>query len=121
MNFLHPHRRATAPVGRLQPGAYDFHGRFLALFHSRGTAAGQVQFVDVTDGSGVEYSGESYGGAWGDANGDRLPDLFVSHHRNPSGLYVNLADGSFENRGHTIDAWVATPTSRRAWWDVGGL
>ncbi len=88
-----------------------FHWSFFALPLVGGTAAAQVQFVDVTDGSGVEYSGESYGGAWGDANGDRLPDLFVSHHRNPSGLYVNLADGSFENRGHTIDAWVATPTS----------
>ncbi len=76
-----------------------------------GTAAGQVQFEDVTEGSGVEYSGESYGGAWGDANADRLPDLFVSHHRYPSGMYVNLADGTFEDRGHLIDAWQLTPRS----------
>ena len=76
-----------------------------------GTAAGQVQFEDVTEGSGVEYSGESYGGAWGDANGDRLPDLVVPHHRYPSGLYVNLADGTFEDRGHLVDAWQLTPRS----------
>ena len=29
----------------------------------------------------------------------------------PRALYVNLGDGTFENRGHTVDAWVATPKS----------
>ena len=38
-------------------------GRVVTLFLLPGTAAAQVQFVDVTDGSGVQYSGESYGGA----------------------------------------------------------
>ncbi len=83
----------------------------LVLMLLGGSASAQVQFQDVTDGSGLEYSGESYGGAWGDANGDRRPDLFVSHHRNPSGLYINLGGSTFENRGHTIDAWQETPTS----------
>ena len=70
-----------------------------------------MQFQDVTTGSGIEYSGESYGAAWGDANGDRLTDLLVTHHRYPSGMYINLADGTFEDRGHLIDAWQLTPRS----------
>ncbi len=74
-------------------------------------AFAQVQFDDVTVGSGAEYTGESYGASWGDANGDRLSDLFVTHHRYPSGLYINLGNGTFEDRAFEIDAWQLTPRS----------
>ena len=74
-------------------------------------AGAQVQFEDVTDGSGVEYTGESYGASWGYANDDPLPDLFVSHHRNKPGLFINLGNGKFEDRAFEIDAWQITPRS----------
>ena len=68
-------------------------------------------FDDVTAGSGLEYTGESYGASWGDMNGDGLPDLYVNHHRNPSGLYVNRGNETFLDRRAEIDAWQATPRS----------
>jgi hypothetical protein len=82
----------------------------LAVVHSP-QAAAQVVFDNVTNGSGVEYTGESYGAAWGDMNGDGRPDLFVNHHRNRSGLYINQGNGKFVNRQGDIDAWQATPRS----------
>ncbi len=84
---------------------------FAGMTYPAAAVLGQVQFDDVTIGSGVEYTGESYGASWGDANGDRLPDLFVTHHRNPPGLYINLGDGTFENRAFEVDAWQLTPRS----------
>ena len=75
------------------------------------SAPAQVQFADVTLGSGVEYTGESYGASWGDVNGDQLPDLFVNHHRYLPGLYINQGDGTFENREFEIDVWQTVPRS----------
>ncbi|HEX5789029.1 MAG TPA: CRTAC1 family protein [Woeseiaceae bacterium] len=71
----------------------------------------QVVFDDVTAGSGLEYTGESYGAAWGDMNADGLSDLLVTHHRNPSGLYINQGDGTFIDRQADIDVWQTTPRS----------
>jgi hypothetical protein len=68
-----------------------------------------IQFIDVTTGSGVEYTGESYGAAWGDYNGDGLPDLHVNHHRNADGLYLNLGNGAFENNA---TPWTSGSNSR---------
>ncbi len=69
----------------------------------------QVLFDDVTNTADVEYVGESYGASWGDMNADGLPDLFVSHHRNPSSLYINLGDGRFQNRRSEVDVWQKIP------------
>jgi hypothetical protein len=71
----------------------------------------QIVFDDVTKTAGMEYSGESYGAAWGDMNADGLPDLFVSHHRSPSSLYMNLGNGSFQDRRGTVDVWQTVPRS----------
>ena len=71
----------------------------------------QIQFTDVTDGSGISYFGESYGSSWGDYNGDGWPDAFVSNHRNAPSLYVNLGNGTFENRWGEVDAWQLLPHS----------
>jgi hypothetical protein len=35
--------------------------------------------------------------AWGDVDGDRYPDLFVSNQNGPDRLYMNRRDGTFEN------------------------
>lgn len=54
-----------------------------------------ISFQDVTSESGISYIGQSWGGAWGDFNGDGWPDLWTSNHGNPPSLYINNQDGSF--------------------------
>lgn len=68
-------------------------------------------FEDVTLGSGLDiYTGMSYGAAWGDYNGDDLPDLHVTNHLNTAQLFKNNGDGHFEET--TLDAFTAG--------DIGG-
>ena len=52
-------------------------------------------FQDITDKSGIEYTGASYGVAWGDFNNDWYIDLWVGNHGFPATLYQNLGDGTF--------------------------
>lgn len=72
-------------------------------------ASAQIQFSDVTAGTGIDYTGESYGASYGDLNGDGWPDLYVSNHRSRPALWVNRGDGTFANRSLEVDSWVATP------------
>jgi hypothetical protein len=39
----------------------------------------------------------TYGAAWGDVDGDGLPDLYVTNHLNGAKLYRNLGKGRFED------------------------
>jgi hypothetical protein len=48
-------------------------------------ASADIQFTDVTTVRSRD-TGESYGAAWGDYNGDGLPDCDVNHHRNAMAL-----------------------------------
>jgi hypothetical protein len=53
-------------------------------------------FEDVTELSGLGgYTGMTYGAAWGDYNGDGLPDLYVTNHLNGARLYQNRRDCGF--------------------------
>ncbi|MEO1342061.1 MAG: VCBS repeat-containing protein [Cyanobacteria bacterium J06635_13] len=52
-------------------------------------------FQDVTDNSGIGYTGASYGTAWGDYNQDGWIDLWVGNHGSPATLYQNQGDGTF--------------------------
>ncbi len=55
-------------------------------------------FEDITAESGLgDYVGMTYGAAWGDFDGDRLPDLYVTNHLNEARLYRNLGGGRFED------------------------
>ena len=55
-------------------------------------------FEDVTSHSGLEtFVGMTHGVAWGDVDGDGLPDLYLTNHLNPPQLLRNLGDGRFED------------------------
>lgn len=55
-------------------------------------------FEDVTAASGLEsYRGMTHGVAWGDFDGDGLPDLHVTNHLNGAKLYRNLGKGRFSD------------------------
>ena len=73
------------------------------------SANAQDLFENVTQGSGVEYSGESYGAAWGDLNRDLYPDLFLSNHRNAPSLFVNNGDGTFTDIAQDVELFAEWP------------
>lgn len=53
-------------------------------------------FEDVTEKSGLgNYEGMTHGAAWGDYDGDGLPDLYVTNHLNAPLLFRNLGGGRF--------------------------
>ncbi|BAN36780.1 hypothetical protein SCD_n02981 [Sulfuricella denitrificans skB26] len=53
-------------------------------------------FEDVTLSSGLGgYVGMTYGVAWGDFDGDGLPDLYVTNHLNEAKLFRNMGKGRF--------------------------
>ena len=52
-------------------------------------------FQNITEESGINYTGASYGVAWGDYNQDGFIDLWVGNHGFPATLYQNQGDGTF--------------------------
>jgi hypothetical protein len=63
------------------------------LFENDGKGA----FVDVARRAGVENGLFTKGVSWGDYDGDRYPDLYVSNLDGPNRLYHNRKDGTFED------------------------
>jgi tetratricopeptide (TPR) repeat protein len=63
------------------------------LFHNEGDGT----FVETTETAGLNRDNDRYtfSCAWGDANGNGLPDLFVSNDFGTSQLYRNNGDGTF--------------------------
>ncbi len=55
------------------------------------------RFVDVAAAAGVQNFRYAKGVAWGDYDGDRYPDLYVSNSTTPNRLYRNQGDGTFED------------------------
>ena len=75
---------------------------------------GDGTFVDVADQAGVLNDQFTKGVVWGDYDGDRLPDLYVSNLGGPNRLYRNGGDGAFTNVAselgvfgplHSFPAW----------------
>ncbi len=83
--------------------------RFLFVAATAGLAAGAAasagaqMFEDVTAQAGINRSGESWGLAWGDFNGDGLPDVHVNAHRDRDELYRNNGDGTFTSVTLQVD------------------
>ena len=65
----------------------------LSLIQSSTSLA--ISFQEVTTESGISYSGQSWGAAWGDFNGDGWPDLWTPNHGMHPSLYINNQDGTF--------------------------
>jgi Flp pilus assembly protein TadD/peroxiredoxin len=63
------------------------------LFHNQGNAT----FHDRTEAAGLNVDNDrySFACAWGDANGDGAPDLYVANDFGRSNLYRNRGDGTF--------------------------
>ena len=78
---------------------------------------GDGTFTDVARRAGVTNDRFTKAVVWGDYNGDRLPDLYVSNHTGFNRLYRNNGDGSFTDVAP--DLGVAGPyKSFPAWfWD----
>jgi hypothetical protein len=63
-------------------------------------AIAAIGFIDVTNVANIDYSGLSFGAAWGDLDGDGLPDLWVGNHSaSPPNLYRNNGDETFADVG----------------------
>lgn len=81
-------------------------GTALALVTLAMATQAAIQFEEVTETARLLRSGESFGAAWGDVNGDGYPDLAVPNHRERPSLYVNRGDGTFTNHGGFVKTWV---------------
>ena len=56
-----------------------------------------IIFEETTTIAGIDISRVSSGVAWGDLNGDTLPDLWVNRHWIPGILYLNQGQGTFSD------------------------
>ncbi|RMH15289.1 MAG: CRTAC1 family protein [Gammaproteobacteria bacterium] len=91
----------------------------LLILLTAGTAQAQIQFVEVTQSSGIYHADETWGaGAWGDVNGDDWPDLWTNNHTKPGSLYVNQQNGTFVDEIATrIPNYVKNDEHGAAWAD----
>src|SRR5512132_3111120 len=73
-------------------------------------------FTETTSSSGIAYAGPSWSVAWGDVNGDALPDIFIGNHGGPHNLYLNGGRGRFaEAPTTTLDRPQKTDAHGAAW------
>lgn len=77
-------------------------------------AQAQIQFEEKTATSGIAFSGETWGAAWGDVDGDGRPDIHTNNHRTEDSVWLNKGNGTFEDVARQIDidgTWRAEATS----------
>ena len=75
----------------------------------------QGRFTDVAKAAGVENRRYAKGVSWGDFDGDRFPDLYVSNLRDQENrLYRNNRDGTFTDVGRPLG--VTRPLASYSCW-----
>lgn len=66
------------------------------LYHN----LGHGKFEDVTEKSGLaKYPGKGMGISIADFNDDGWPDVFIANDTEPNSLFINMHNGTFEERG----------------------
>lgn len=79
-----------------------------------------LHFEETTELAGVSFTGPSYGASWGDFNGDRQQDLWVSNHEFPASLFVNLGNGRFRRSDDLVIPNTPRDKHGAAWGDFDG-
>ena len=78
---------------------------------------GDRSFRDVADQAGVKGYGFTKGVTWGDYDGDRYPDLYVSNYLDPNRLFRNRGDGTFEDVTAKLDVGRPEESFPTWFWD----
>lgn len=77
-----------------------------------------IRFEEVSEQAGITRTGESWGNAWGDFDGDGYLDLWTTNHKQKPSLYRNNGDGSFTDIIDTVwDAYPYADAHGAAWAD----
>lgn len=80
-------------------------------------AAAPLAFTEITSTSGLDYTGASWTLAWGDANGDALPDLFFGNHGAMRNLFFNQGNGTFVEAQAGVFNRIQSDAHGAAWAD----
>ena len=78
---------------------------------------GDGTFTEVTVEAGLEVFKLVKGAAWGDWNGDRYPDLFLSNQFGPNSFFRNEGDGTFTDVAEEVGLQEPTNSFSTWWWD----
>src|SRR3989442_2727398 len=84
-------------------GVFSLYGELNSLFHNNGDGT----FTNVAIPAGVSEGHHSIGCAWGDADNDGYPDLYVVNYGEDNSFYHNNGNGTFSD--WTAKAGVAAP------------
>ncbi len=77
---------------------------FLLCFASPDDVSAQsILFEDVSQAARIDKVTTSYGGSWGDVNGDGLPDYFANNHARRNSIFVNNGNGTFADLARELD------------------
>jgi penicillin G amidase len=81
---------------------------------------GDGTFIDVARAAGIADLQDTRAAAWGDFNGNGLPDLYVGFTADspiPNRLYRNNGDGTFRDIGQEVGVAVIGESRQMAWVD----
>jgi hypothetical protein len=75
---------------------------------------GDGTFTDIAEAAGVRETIFAKGATWGDIDGDRFPDLFVSFAGGPNRMFHNNGDSTFTDVA--VERGMTAPTGSFATW-----
>lgn len=78
---------------------------------------GDETFTDVAEAAGVTNMRFTKGVVWGDYDGDRWPDIYVSNLFSENRLYRNRGDGTFEDVAQQLKVTAPNPGFPVWFWD----